>query len=145
MAFLNTFNGESQSSLIGTEINDVFLGIGSGDSASGSEGDDRFVISAADFISISGGLGQDTLTLDTNLYPTQSGGISTISDIEVIDMNGGSHMLKLDAGFSGLMIQGDSSNILLLEHFDTTTTPTTQLVDGVNYQVFQRTLRLSRS
>ena len=137
VAFLNTFNGAAQSTMNGTDVNGVFLNIGSGDTATGASGEDRFVISAADFVSISGGAGQDTLVLDSNLDLTHSGTISKVSGIEVIDMNGGSHMLKLGAGSSGLMIQGDSSNILLLENFANIATATTQLVDGINYQVYQ--------
>ena len=131
--------------------NDTLIGNGGADILLGRHGDDVLTISDDDFAFIDGGLGNDTLRLDSstmtlNLITLPN---NRLESIEIIDLNGMASTLMLATddilsigrgAENTLQIDGDSTNTLgILSKAIFTDSGVTQNIDDTNYRVYQAT------
>ena len=142
-----TLSGNSEADrLIGGAGNDTLIGNGGEDVLRGGAGDDVLAISDENFASIDGGLGTDTLRLDTamtlNLADIPN---NRLDSIEIIDLNGMGSTLALvtddilnivgSSARNTLQIDGGSTDTL---HIGAPFANTgTQNIGGTAYQIYQ--------
>ena len=143
----NTLTGDEMANqLIGGAGNDTLIGNGGADVLRGGAGDDVLAISDTDFSVIDGGLGIDTLRLDSmmtlNLRDIPN---NRLDSIEVIDLNGmGSTLilatddiLNIVGRGNTLQIDGDSTdtlNAIQALFFDS---EETRDIGGTAYRIYQ--------
>ena len=146
----NTLTGDNMANqLIGGAGNDTLVGNGGEDVLRGGAGNDVLAISDADFSVIDGGLGIDTLRLDSavtlNLADIPN---NRLDSIEIIDLNGTASTLVLAADDilsivgrgNTLQIDGDSTdtlNAIQALFFDSELTETIGGIGGTAYRIYQ--------
>ena len=138
----------SANRLIGGAGDDTLLGMGGADVLRGGAGDDVLAISDTDFAVIDGGLGTDTLRLDSpmtlNLISIPN---NRLDSIEIIDLNGTDSTLVLatddilnivgSSAQNTLRIDGDSTNALDLRQIAFFDSRETDDIGGTDYRVYQ--------
>ena len=159
------FGGQGTSATVGTENaetltgnsdanqivagrgDDILVGNGGADVLRGGGGNDILAISDANFASLNGGLGTDTLRLDAaiNLDLTAIGN-TRLSGIEVIDLNNTGSTLTLSSGdilnlmgdeaANALNINGGSNDSIAFDINSEFVSNSTDVVDGVTYDVY---------
>ena len=131
--------------IIGGAGDDTLIGNGGADVLRGGAGDDVFEISSADFAVIDGGLGIDTLRLDSMMtLDLRNIPNNRVDSIEIIDLNDTTSTLTLATGDilnivgseaqNTLRIDGSSTDTLDLSNvafFDSGDTET-----GTDYQIY---------
>ena len=142
----NTLTGNGMANqIIGGAGDDTLIGNGGADVLRGGAGDDVFEISSADFAVIDGGLGIDTLRLDSMMtLDLRSIPNNRLDSIEIIDLNDTTSTLTLATGDilnivgseaqNTLRIDGSSTDTLDLSNvafFDSGDTET-----GTDYQIY---------
>ena len=141
----------SANRLIGGAGDDTLLGMGGADVLRGGAGDDVLAISDADFVSIDGGLGTDTLRLDSMItLDLASIPNNRLDSIEIIDLNGTASTLVLatddilnivgSSAQNTLRIDGDFTDNLDLNQtvfFNSGETDNIGVVGGTDYRVYQ--------
>ena len=144
----DTLTGDNMANqLIGGAGNDTLIGNGDADVLRGGAGDDVLAISDTDFAVIDGGLGIDTLRLDSavtlNLADIPN---NRLDSIEIIDLNGtGSTLilatddiLNIVGRGNTLRIDGDSTDALNVNRaiFSVSGLPD-EAIGGTNYRIYQ--------
>ena len=142
----NTLTGDNMANqLIGGAGNDTLVG-GGADVLRGGAGDDVLAISDADFAVIDGGLGIDTLRLDSmmtlNLADIPN---NRLDSIEIIDLNGtGSRLalatddiLNIVGRGNTLQIDGDSTDVLNVSQAMFFDSEETRGIGGIDYRVYR--------
>ena len=143
----NTLTGDEMANqLIGGAGNDTLIGNGGADVLRGGAGDDVLAISDADFSVIDGGLGIDTLRLDSPMMTLNLADIpnNRLDSIEIIDLNGmGSTLLlaiddilNIVGRGNTLQIDGDSTDVLKIFSARTFTDSGVPQA-GTGYRVYQ--------
>ena len=148
-----TLTGDSMGNqLIGGDGNDTLLGMGGADVLRGGRGDDVLALGNnlgdADFAVIDGGLGNDTLrldsamTLDLTNIPN-----NRLDSIEIIDLNGTGSRLMLatddilsivGSGAENILrIDGGSSDTLDLSQAPFFDNERTEDINGISYHIYQ--------
>ena len=132
--------------LIGGAGNDILVGNGGEDVLRGGAGDDVLAISDENFASIDGGLGTDTLRLDTamtlNLADIPN---NRLDSIEIIDLNGMGSTLILATDDILNIVGSSARNTLQIDGGSTDTlhigapfaNTGTQNIGGTAYQIYQ--------
>ncbi len=124
---------------------DLIFNVGSGDQVQGGDGNDTLQITANNFVSIDGGAGFDTLLLANGIDLDYNGaGVGTLSNIERVDLGKGDSGSVLTLTAAEVDAITDANNTLQItgENNDTlnvvgaVNTGTTQLIDGVTYDVY---------
>ncbi|WP_430317054.1 Ig-like domain-containing protein, partial [Pseudomonas sp. p1(2021b)] len=124
---------------------DLIFNVGSGDQVQGGDGNDTLQVTANNFVSIDGGAGFDTLLLANGIDLDYNGaGVGTLSNIERIDLGKGDSGSVLTLTAAEVDVITDANNTLQItgENNDTlnvvgaVNTGTTQLIDGVTYDVY---------
>ncbi|WP_253249364.1 Ig-like domain-containing protein, partial [Pseudomonas putida] len=124
---------------------DLIFNVGAGDQVQGGDGNDTLQITANNFVSIDGGAGFDTLLLANGIDLDYNGaGVGTLSNIERIDLGKGDSGSVLTLTAAEVDVITDANNTLQItgENNDTlnvvgaVNTGTTQLIDGVTYDVY---------
>ncbi|EKT4522839.1 BapA prefix-like domain-containing protein [Pseudomonas putida] len=129
----------------GGDGSDLIFNVGTGDQVVAGNGNDTMQITATDFVSIDGGAGFDTLLLANGIDLDYNAiGVGTISNIERVDLGKGDSgsVLTLTAAEvdaitdanNTLQITGESNDTLNV--VGAVNTGTTQLIDGVTYDVY---------
>ncbi|HGY9626335.1 TPA: Ig-like domain-containing protein, partial [Pseudomonas putida] len=129
----------------GGDGSDLIFNVGTGDQVVAGNGNDTMQITATDFVSIDGGAGFDTLLLANGIDLDYNGaGVGTLSNIERIDLGKGDSGSVLTLTAAEVDVITDANNTLQItgENNDTlnvvgaVNTGTTQLIDGVTYDVY---------
>ncbi|WP_411969647.1 Ig-like domain-containing protein [Pseudomonas sp. p1(2021b)] len=124
---------------------DLIFNVGTGDQVQGGDGNDTLQITANNFVSIDGGAGFDTLLLANGIDLDYNGAsVGTLSNIERIDLGKGDDGSVLTLTAAEVDVITDANNTLQItgESNDTLNvagavdTGTTQLIDGVTYDVY---------
>ena len=76
--------------IVGNGANNVIDGGGGADTLDGGQGNDTFVLRDADFVSLAGGTGYDTLAIDGSSINTLQTLVGKVTGIEGVDLRGGS-------------------------------------------------------
>ena len=138
----------SANRLIGGAGDDTLLGMGGDDVLRGGAGDDILAISDADFASIDGGLGTDTLRLDSMItLDLASIPNNRLDSIEIINLNGTDSTLMLatddilnivgSSAQNTLRIDGDSTDTLDLNQTVFFDSRETDNIGGTDYRIYQ--------
>ena len=142
----NTLTGDERANqIIGGAGDDILIGNGGADVLRGGAGDDVLAISDDNFSIIDGGLGTDTLRLDSPMILNLTNILNNrVDSIEVIDLNGTASTLALTTddilsivgseAQNTLRIDGDSSDNLRIGALFSDS-GTTQ--EGTNYRIYQ--------
>ena len=145
----DTLTGDEMANqLIGGAGNDTLVGNGGADVLRGGAGDDVFEISDADFAVIDGGLGIDTLRLDSMMtLDLRDIPNNRLDSIEIIDLNGtGSGLILatddiLNIVGSGaqntLQIDGDSTDVLSVSQAIFSNSGLTETIGDIDYRVYR--------
>jgi hypothetical protein len=144
----DTLTGDSTANqLVAGRGSDTLIGGGGADVLRGGEGDDVLAISDLTFASLSGGLGTDTLRLETTLALdlTQVAN-SRLRGLEVINLNSTGSTLTLDTediltivgdeAANDLVIQGDATDTIDFNASGFRTTFSTEVQSSVTYDVY---------
>ena len=134
--------------LIGGAGNDTLVGGGGADVLRGGAGDDVLAINDADFAVIDGGLGIDTLRLDSMMtLDLRDIPNNRLDSIEIIDLNGmGSNLILatddiLNIVGSGaqntLQIDGDSTDVLSVSQAMFFDSELTETIGDIDYRVYR--------
>jgi hypothetical protein len=126
---------------------DTLVGNGGADVLRGGGGDDVLAISDANFASLDGGLGIDTLRLDANLdFDLTSISNTRLSSLEVIDLNNTGATLTLntddvltivgDEAANDLRITGQVGDTVDLNGNGFAASGSTEVIDTVTYNVY---------
>ncbi|KRW62444.1 Ig-like domain-containing protein [Pseudomonas sp. TTU2014-080ASC] len=140
-----TARNDSSERIIGADGHDLIKNVGSGDRVEAGDGNDTIEVTSANFTSIDGGAGFDTLLLAGGINLDYNAvGVGTLANIERINLGKGDSgsVLTLTAAEVGIIT--DSNNTLQItgEANDTlrvtgaTNTGTTQEINGVTYDVY---------
>ncbi|WXL27138.1 Ig-like domain-containing protein [Ectopseudomonas mendocina] len=140
-----TARNDSSERIIGADGHDLIKNVGSGDRVEAGAGNDTIEVTSANFTSIDGGAGFDTLLLAGGINLDYNAvGVGTLANIERINLGKGDSgsVLTLTAAEVGIIT--DSNNTLQItgEANDTlrvtgaTNTGTTQEINGVTYDVY---------
>ena len=138
----------SANRLIGGAGDDTLLGMGGADVLRGGAGDDVLAISDTDFASIDGGLGTDTLRLDSMItLDLASIPNNRLDSIEIIDLNGTASTLMLaiddilnivgSSAQNTLRIDGSSADTLDLNQIAFSDSREADNIGGTDYRVYQ--------
>ena len=145
----DTLTGNSRADrLIGGAGDDTLIGNGGEDVLRGGDGNDVLAISDDDFAIIDGGLGTDTLRLDSmmtlNLASIPN---NHLDSIEIIDLNSTASTLILatedilsivgSSAQNTLRIDGDSTDTLDLGITAFFNSEDTRDIDGIQYSIYQ--------
>ncbi|EKT4465887.1 BapA prefix-like domain-containing protein [Pseudomonas putida] len=129
----------------GGDGSDLIFNVGTGDQVVAGNGNDTMQITATDFVSIDGGAGFDTLLLANGIdLDYNAVGVGTLSNIERVDLGKGDSGSVLTLTAAEVDAITDANNTLQItgENNDTlnvvgaVNTGTTQLIDGVTYDVY---------
>jgi hypothetical protein len=126
---------------------DTLVGNGGADVLRGGGGDDVLAISDANFVSLDGGLGIDTLRLDANLdFDLTAISNTRLSSLEVIDLNNTGATLTLntddvltivgDEAANDLRITGQVGDTVDLNGNGFAASGSTEVIDTVTYNVY---------
>ncbi|MCY1209650.1 Bacterial Ig domain protein [compost metagenome] len=141
---LSGVNGSSEH-FNGGDGSDLIFNVGTGDHVVAGNGNDTLQITAADFVSIDGGAGFDTLVLANGIdLDYNAVGVGTLSNIERIDLGTGDSGSVLTLTAAEVDAITDANNTLQItgENNDTlnvvgaVNTGTTQLINGISYDVY---------
>ncbi|MFG6666888.1 Ig-like domain-containing protein [Halomonas sp. HNIBRBA4712] len=133
-----TFGSAGETTVIGTPESDVLI-VGAGQSIEARGGDDLIVLRSADFVSIDGGAGTNTLLVEQGLT-LELADFARMSNVQRLNLGTSGSTVQLDAetasalaGDGGsLQIIGGASNSLLIT--GAASSMGTVVVDGVTYQ-----------
>ena len=141
---LSGANGSSEH-INGGDGSDLVFNVGTGDHVVAGNGNDTLQITATDFVSIDGGAGFDTLVLANGIdLDYNAVGVGTLSNLERIDLGKGDSGSVLTLTAAEVDAVTDANNTLQItgENNDTlnvvgaVNTGTTQLIDGITYDVY---------
>ncbi|MBF8794330.1 BapA prefix-like domain-containing protein [Pseudomonas monteilii] len=143
----DVLSGASGSSehINGGDGSDLIFNVGTGDHVVAGNGNDTVQVTATDFVSIDGGAGFDTLLLANGIdLDYNAVGVGTLSNIERIDLGKGDSGSVVTLTAAEVDAITDANNTLQItgENNDTlnvvgaVNTGTTQLIDGVTYDVY---------
>ena len=120
----DTLTGDGMADqIIGGAGNDTLIGNGGADVLRGGRGDDVLAISDADFAVIDGGLGIDTLRLDSPMMTLNLADIpnNRLDSIEIIDLNGMGSTLLLATDDILNIVGSEAENTLRIDGDSTDT------------------------
>ena len=147
-----TLRGNSDANrLIGGAGDDILVGNGGADVLRGGAGDDVFVFDNTDFAIINGGLGTDTLRLDSMMTLNLSSiPNNRVDSIEIINLNSTASTLILatddilnilnivgNSARNTLQIDGGSSDTLDLTQTAFLNSGETENIGGAGYRIYQ--------
>jgi hypothetical protein len=141
---LSGANGSSEKINAG-DGHDLILNVGTGDVVDAGNGNDTIQITATNFANIDGGAGFDTLLLANGIdLNYNAAGVGVLTNIERIDMGTGDSGSEVTLTAAEVLAITDANNILQFtgEANDTLNvigavgTGTTQLIDGITYDVY---------
>ena len=124
---------------------DLIFNAGTGDHVLAGDGNDTIQVTAANYASVDGGLGFDTLLLANGIdLDYNAAGVGTLSSIERIDLGRGdagstltltaAEVLAITDGSHVLQITGDLNDTINI--VGAVDTGTTQLINGILYEVY---------
>ena len=131
--------------IFGGNGNDLVLNIGASDQVQGGAGNDTLQVTSANFTSIDGGAGFDTLLLANGVdIDYNAVGVGIIRNIERIDMGTGDAGSEVTLTAPEVDAITDANNVLqftgesndVLNVAGAVNTNTTQVVDGISYNVY---------
>ncbi|WP_404467386.1 Ig-like domain-containing protein [Pseudomonas aeruginosa] len=141
---LSGANGSSEH-INGGDGSDLIFNVGTGDHVVAGNGNDTIQITATDFVSIDGGAGFDTLVLANGIdLDYNAVGVGTLSNLERIDLGKGDSgsVLTLTAAEVDAITDANNTLQITSENNDTlnvvgaVNTGTTQLINGITYDVY---------
>ena len=142
----NTLTGDERANqIIGGAGDDILIGNGGADVLRGGGGNDVLAISDDNFSIIDGGLGIDTLRLDSTMILNLTNILNNrVDSIEVIDLNGTASTLALTTDDILSIVGSEAQNTLRIDGDSTdnlrigalfSDSETTQ--EGTNYRIYQ--------